>query len=735
MVGKKSGKALQREEGLARTDNNLDLTIWPQVNMINQKNYYTEYLKRDDQYLAYRTLQDENRNNMVKEFRDKDRALAGVEPNAAADDAAADEAANSLPEAHGSKIIVIHPGSQNLRIGLANDALPKSVPMCIAKQWRENESEEDGGEPKPKRVKIDNELPAEPEKWFGDEFATQYTGMSTELKQRMRLNKRRLMPNSKELVVNYNKKVYSETITEHNDPHRIDWTELPPDPRKAPMYFTGQAALRIPEKSKPRYKVFWPLRNGSWFNERDYTDKRTLWNDIILIIEDTIKSQLGLDRKKDWAQYSCVFIIPDLYERTYVTTVLDVLMREFGFRRACFMQESVAATFGAGYSCSCIVDIGAQKTSICCVDDGMCVEESRMNLKYGGADVTELFMKMMLYDHFPYEEINLKRRYDFLLAEELKWKHCTMSEGTITVLVDDFHLRAAGQDTRKYSFKFYDETMLAPMAYFKPEVFDHSNKLKRRRAIIDRSYDLYDGSPNDPTSHSQTAALQVSSTLLPPEPAPERNGTITSMTATPSRERPFNLLSRLNDPTIEATPRSSVAGSPAPEGTPQPIATNGRASPTPGNAMGGDITNANGVTVFASNDALAEKIALAETRDLILPVMALDAAILTSIHAGARGDDKKTRDFMGGIMVVGGGAKFPNFNAFLEERLKEMQPAFAKEILIGPPPRELDQQLVVWKGGSVFGRLSSSGNDSWVYGREYDVLGSKLLAQKCMWNW
>ncbi|KAH7045264.1 hypothetical protein B0J12DRAFT_701356 [Macrophomina phaseolina] len=41
MVGKKSGRALMRDEGLERTDNNLDLTTWPQVSMINQKNYYT----------------------------------------------------------------------------------------------------------------------------------------------------------------------------------------------------------------------------------------------------------------------------------------------------------------------------------------------------------------------------------------------------------------------------------------------------------------------------------------------------------------------------------------------------------------------------------------------------------------------------------------------------------------------------------------------------------------------
>lgn len=65
MVGKKSGKALLRDEGmvlslfrfprplryevltrlfglgLERTDNNMELSNWPQIPPINQKNYYT----------------------------------------------------------------------------------------------------------------------------------------------------------------------------------------------------------------------------------------------------------------------------------------------------------------------------------------------------------------------------------------------------------------------------------------------------------------------------------------------------------------------------------------------------------------------------------------------------------------------------------------------------------------------------------------------------------------------
>jgi actin-related protein 8 len=292
-------------------------------------------------------------------------------------------------------------------------------------------------------------------------FASTYAQMSSDLKISMRNNKRRVLPNSKELVVNFNRRTTPEKISEHNDPLRIEWTELPTDPKKAPEYVVGQAALRLPDDSNPRYKLFWPIKNGL-LNENDYATGSLLYEDITAIIEDTITTQLGLTRKKEWAQYECVFVIPDLYERNYVTNCLEMLLHEFNFNRVCFIQESLAATFGAGFTSACIIDIGAQKTSICCVEEGMCIENSRVNLKIGGADVTETFMKMMLFDHFPYADINLKRRYDFLLAEELKQKFCTMNDSEISVQLYDFHLRAPRQDTRKYQFKTYDEVMLAP---------------------------------------------------------------------------------------------------------------------------------------------------------------------------------------------------------------------------------------------------------------------------------
>ena len=139
-------------------------------------------MKRDDQILPLRLLQEERRNRMAASAKDRDRALAQSKPNDLPpadvemdidEDAGIDDlgAVSNGLDASGTKVIVIHPGSQNLRIGLASDALPKTVPMVIARKWMCNESEEDYGEPRPKRIKLDDGSAPEPEVMFGQEVS------------------------------------------------------------------------------------------------------------------------------------------------------------------------------------------------------------------------------------------------------------------------------------------------------------------------------------------------------------------------------------------------------------------------------------------------------------------------------------------------------------------------------------------------------------------------------------
>ncbi|PON29829.1 hypothetical protein TGAM01_v201195 [Trichoderma gamsii] len=644
MVGKVSERVLLRE-GLERTDNGMKLTSWPDVTPINQKNYYTDYMKRDDQVLALRLQSDATRDRLVQSARDRDRALSKPAngelplplPDLGEDDGAATPSGGMDP----SRVIVIHPGSQNLRIGFASDALPKTIPTTLATKFPQTESEMYEALPRRQfEAKTTDQQ-------YGEEWSKKYQKMCNDLKVEMRANKRKVLPNSKELVQTFNRRTEPEIIQRHND----------------------------------------------------------------------------------------------------VLEILRSCMTWFEFSRVCFIQESMAATFGAGYTQACVVDIGAQKTSVTCVEDGLCIEDSRINLKYGGYDITETFIKMMLYDNFPYQEINLRRRYDFLLAEELKAKHCTMSQANISVQLYNFHVRAPNQPTRKYAFKTYDEVILAAMGVFEPAIFDNSTKLRGRRKLVERSYNAYDVDiPDDPSSAAQLAILA----LVKPSLMTNANGFSQSQpeVSTPNKEKSqFNFLPKAE--TATGTPIASHAGSPAPEGSGTPVpapfvfgankdGVNGD-SPAPGSirAAGTPVPGQSQATqpppgMFVDAAARGAK-DMATERDEVLPLAPLDISILTSIHNAAKGDEKKVRDLLGSIMVIGGGAKVPQLTVVLEERLKALKPDLNDRILVSRSARDMDEQVVTWKGASVFAKLST--NDSWITPFEFERLGARTLHHKVLWAW
>ncbi|KAG6029985.1 hypothetical protein E4U41_000223 [Claviceps citrina] len=744
MVGKVSERVLLRE-GLERTDNGMKLSTWPDVAPINQKNYYTDYMKRDDQILALRLQNDATRDRLVQSARDLDRNLSktanGEVPLSIPDLADEDGAATPAGAVDPSRIIVIHPGSQNLRIGFASDALPRTIPTVLATKFPQTES--DMYEALPRR-----QLEAKtPDQQHGEEWSKRYSKMCSDLKTEMRANKRKVLPNSKELVQTFNRRTEPEIIERHNDPLEIDWTDIKSleDPESPASCFLGNEALRVPDDSNPKFKLWWPLRHG-WWNEDDYSSQEHLYDDFETLLDKALRQELGLRTNSEWQQYSCVFVIPDLYDKRYVEQILRSCMTWFEFNKVCFVQESMAATFGAGYTGACVVDVGAQKTSVTCVEDGLCIEDSRINMKYGGYDITETFIKMMLYDNFPYQDINLQRRYDFLLAEELKMKHCTMAQADISVQLNHFHVRAPNQSTKKYTFKTYDEVILSPMGVFDPSIFDNSTKLRGRRKLIERSYNAYEVDlPDDPSSAAQLAILAL---VKPSIMSSATNGVSQLQEdSTPCKERSsFNFMGR-GENGVNGTPGGSHAGSPAPDGngtpapyifgagkdglngdSPAPCGSRTAGTPVPGQASITSQTMPVGVDPNARSAA-----SVAAERDAVLPVAPLDVAILTSIQNAAKGDDKKLRDLLGSIMVIGGGSKIPQFTVVLEEKIKARRPDLFDKILVSRSARDMDEQVVAWKGASVFAKLST--NDSWITPFEFERLGARTLHHKVLWAW
>ena len=55
-------------------------------------------------------------------------------------------------------------------------------------------------------------------------------------------------------------------------------------------------------------------------------------------------------------------------------------------------QQSVLSCFGAGVSSGCVIDIGSQKTSVCCVKDGVILKPTRQIVPFGGDDIDSFLL-------------------------------------------------------------------------------------------------------------------------------------------------------------------------------------------------------------------------------------------------------------------------------------------------------------------------------------------------------
>src|SRR6478609_9570783 len=146
-------------------------------------------MKRDDQILALRLQSDATRDRLVQSARDRDRALSknanGELPLPVADLPDEDGATTPSAGLDPSRVIVIHPGSQNLRIGFASDALPKTIPMTLATKYPQTESEMH--EALPRRQFEGRTM----DQQHGEEWSKKYQKMSNDLKIDMRANKRK----------------------------------------------------------------------------------------------------------------------------------------------------------------------------------------------------------------------------------------------------------------------------------------------------------------------------------------------------------------------------------------------------------------------------------------------------------------------------------------------------------------------------------------------------------------
>lgn len=85
-------------------------------------------------------------------------------------------------------------------------------------------------------------------------------------------------------------------------------------------------------------------------------------------------------------------------------------------------------------------------------------------------------------------------------------------------------------------------------------------------------------------------------------------------------------------------------------------------------------------------------------------------------------------------MVGGGVAKISNFDRVLEDRLLSTVIARSsgiEDVDVLPAPRELDPEILVWKGASVLCKLEIA-KDMWIGEPEWVESGLRLIRDRSM---
>lgn len=714
--------------GRVEDENGFPYTSIKPIPLVNQKNYFTEYLKRDDQIAMNRKLRGEQSEGMKTNGQKRDED----EEN---DDENEDENSDG-DDVLGLDTIVFHPGSRNLRIGKAFEEYPISIPMVVAVPTIESQRPE---HPIPERVYDEEENLT-----FGPDFESAKSLVTKDFRARMRYYKRRMNPNSRDSAAQFNGSQKAEIIADSNNPD--DKTYLPEDSvlLNEKQFFAGEEALSLPFGADfTTWKLRRPIKFGQFNQDRvDYALPQEVLCDLERILRYALKK---LDIGNDFSKFKCMLVIPDIYDKMMVENLVNILLTSIGMAKIGVIQEGVAATFGTGTSCACVVDVGAEKTSISCVDEGMIVSDSRVYLNYGGDHITEAFTKILLQQKFPYKDINFYDNSDWELAERLKQKFGTFDDAEIAVQLYHFFMKKPGDKTKKYQFKVYDETMLAPLGLFYPNLFQIPSSLAPRR-LFPESIDHYSGEPNNPFSKAQE-------NLLAKKAATDLDD--------------IKLLSRL----VEER-HAFKLGNPA-------------------------------VTRPDSEELLSDKMrAVSIPLDKAIIESITNAGIALDFNKA-----RKLYDNI--LVVGGGLAKFPAFEALLNDRINIWRPRFLSitsleelltsltknkeklearrktliaaakskkkstlsqeeveltseeldkieketkftidlehadavaeqgqvfQVSILSPPKELEPEMICWKGGSVFARLKVAG-ELWIAREDWDLLNSRCLYYKCLFNY
>jgi actin-related protein 8 len=460
----------------------------------------------------------------------------------------------------------------------------------------------------------------------------------------------------------------------------LRWTDV----SNEPQFLIGEDALMVSPKEP--YDLHWPIRRGS-FNLHPgvggtvsavLQDLEDIWSTAL----DTYLSIPCTDVKN----YRAVLLIPDVYHRRHVRDLLDLLLQRLGFAAAFIVQESVCATFGAGVGSACVVDVGDQKTTVSCVEDGLVQPLTRLVMQYGGCDISRCFHWLLTRCSFPYRECRLAQRMDALFIQDLKETFCHLEQDMQGIEQSEVTLRRPSQRVTKYTVRMGDERILAPMATFFPDLLGlKGDKLFQKP-------EKFASDPSDPNDDDYLATTMSRHELA----ARQRKKDTTAVeSASQSQDNSMMDDTQMDDDDM--------------------------IDPT-------ELGQGSGVKGRAEDES--------DGVDTSHGLVGIHEAILMSIDK-CDTDEMKKRMYSC-IVVVGGGLMFPGAQSWLQYLVWTNMPASMRLALetmdVITKPKDLDPRMTSWKGASIMSCLDTA-NELWVTGTEWKRYAVRVLRERIPFVW
>ncbi|XP_050454299.1 actin-related protein 8 isoform X3 [Cataglyphis hispanica] len=521
-------------------------------------------------------------------------------------------------------IIVIHPGSMYLRMGRASDLKPVTLLHAVA------------------RRRLPNGIK------YKDSFLPPAVILTKELTQAMEESRLQVSHTLQSCLQSDGSRRYAtppqqiaafnrRSIPEISSPCNMKWTKTDRD------IVVGGSLTAV------------------------MADLKTIWEYVL-----TKKLDIPL---RDLKHYRAVLVVPDIYHRPYLKEMTTLLLDEIGFGRCILLQDHVGALFGAGLGYACVVDVGAQKISVSCVEDAISHKDTRVRMDYGGADVTQTFFWLLQKSAFPYKLCDPVNKLDALLLDQLKIDFCHVDLNVCGSQEKTFVVRKPKQQTERYTLQVGDECLIAPLSLFQPELFritgTHNVHVQKRSL----------GDPEDPYDENylrETSRRGMKESLDHSSEMQEETATVPTTAGE-------------DDVVVDAV------GDTAPS--------------------------------LSNRD-------LEAPRDFVVPqqLLGLDQAILQSIERCSNEDFK--RKMYSCVLVVGSGLKFKGIGTWLRNRISLQTPYMYRpeQLDIITQPKDMDPGMTTWKGAGILSCLESA-QELWIARTEWHRWGVRILRERSPFLW